>query len=61
MLQYYLLLQGREFTADDYETLLQLDAPATHGRDAVEVGAVIFHHQRCGEGHGELVPSGYLT
>ena len=38
MLQYYLLLQGREFTADDYETLLQLDAPATHGRDAVEVG-----------------------
>ena len=46
MLQYYLLLQGREFTADDYETLLQLDAPATHGRDAVEVGW---------EGHGELV------
>lgn len=34
-------LEGREFTADDYETLLQLDAPATHGRDAVEIQSLI--------------------
>ena len=38
MLWYYLQLQGREFTADDYETLLQLDAPAASQGRAVEVG-----------------------
>lgn len=38
MLSYDLQLQGREFTADDYETLLQLDAPAASQGRAVEVG-----------------------
>eukprot|EP00435_Cladocopium_sp_Y103_P009212 s334_g2.t1 len=34
-------LEGREFTADDYETLLQLDAPTASRRDAVEIQSLI--------------------
>jgi len=34
-------LEGREFTADDYETLLQLDAPAASQGRAVEIQSLI--------------------